>query len=279
MSMSRSKLGGLDPRGGRTSRDRSTAERTSEASADVPAFERNISAFIAGTLGREIVGGVYPVGSLLPSVDETCARFSASRTALREAYSVLAAKALIAARPKVGTRVRPRSDWNMFDPDVLAWHIQSVPTQKFVADLFVLREMVEPAAAALAASLRSQATVDRIADAYARMQRFKDGSGDLIEADLQFHSAILEATANPFLTALSGSIHASLQCTFRYSWEGAARIQESRLLQHGGILSAIRDGLPEVAKDRMTTLLRDSLNDVKKYFRKHGAAASERAKP
>ena len=77
------------------------------------------------------------------------------------------------------------------------------------------------------------------------MERFKDGSGELIEADLDFHMGILGATDNPFLTALGGLIHASLQCAFRYSWEGAARIHDSRLLQHGAILEAIRAGEPE----------------------------------
>ena len=31
------------------------------------AFERNIYAHLAGRLGQEIVGGVYPPGSLLPN--------------------------------------------------------------------------------------------------------------------------------------------------------------------------------------------------------------------
>ena len=44
--------------------------------------------------------------------------------------------------------------------------------------------------------LESRATVDRIAEAYGRMDRFKHGAGDLIGADLDFHMAILEATDN-----------------------------------------------------------------------------------
>ena len=99
---------------------------------DVP-LERNIHAYLTGKLGREIVGGTFPPGALLPNAFEMCARFSVSRTALREAYSMLTAKALIVARPKVGTRVRPKADWNMLDPEVLAWHIQTVPTEEFVA--------------------------------------------------------------------------------------------------------------------------------------------------
>ncbi len=141
-----------------------------------------------------------------------CARvFPCSRTALREAYSILSAKALIVARPKIGTRVRPKSDWNLLDPEVLAWHLQATPNEHFVDDLFVLRQMVEPAAAALAASLHSPATIDRIAEAYGRMERFKNGAGDLIGADLDFHMAILEASENRFLAALGGLIHTALE--------------------------------------------------------------------
>ena len=238
------------------------------------AFERNIYSRLAGKLGQEIVAGVYPPGSLLPSAIEMCARFSVSRTALREAYSILSAKGLIFARPKIGTRVRPKTDWNLLDPEVLAWHLQSTPNEQFVDDLFVLREMVEPPAAALAASLRSRAIVDRIAEAYGRMERFKSGAGDLIGADLDFHMAIIEATDNRFLAALGGLIHTALECTFRLSWQGAARIQDDRLFQHRGILEAIRDGAPDLARERMAELLRDSIGDVREYLRQRDGAAS-----
>ena len=65
---------------------------------------------------------------------------------------------------------------------------------------------------------------------------------------------------------------------FRYSWEGAARIQDDRLHQHRGIFEAIRDGSPELAKIRMTELLADSMNDVRQYLRQRDAA-SEPAAP
>ena len=246
-------------------------ERAAPFAATREAIERNLSDQVAAALGREIVRGLHPPGSQLPNAAEMCARFKVSRTALREAYSLLSAKALIAARPKTGTRVRPRQEWNLFDPDVLAWHLQSEPTGAFIADLFVLRQMVEPAAAALAAQSRARPTIERIAEAYARMERFKDGSGELIEADLDFHMGILGATDNPFLTALGGLIHASLQCAFRFSWEGAARIHVSRLLQHGAILEAIRAGEPDAARERMRELLSDSLEDVRVFFGKRKA--------
>jgi GntR family transcriptional regulator, galactonate operon transcriptional repressor len=236
-------------------------------------FDRNMHSYLANKLGQEIVGGIYPPGSLLPNEVEMRARFSVSRTTLREAYSALTAKALIVARPKVGTRVRPRADWNMLDPEVLAWHLQAAPTEEFVTELFVLRQMIEPASAALAASERERATIDRIAAAYAEMERFKDGDGDLIAADLQFHLAILEATGNRFIGALGGLIHAALVTTFRLSWEGAARMRDDRLHEHRAVFEAIRDGLPEVARQRMSDLLHDSIADVREFLRHHDSAS------
>ena len=130
--------------------------------------------------------------------------------------------------------------------------------------------MVEPAAAALAAASPSDTTVERIADAYRRMERFKNGTGDLIVADLEFHTGILRATNNQFLAALVGLIHAALKCAFEFSWQGAAHIQDDRLLQHKAIFEAIRDRDPERARDSMAELLRDSIEDVRGYLRQRG---------
>ncbi len=118
--------------------------------------------------------------------------------------------------------------------------------------------MVEPVAAALAASTASRDTIDRIAAAYADMERYKDGAGNLIAADLEFHLGILDATGNRFIGALGSLIHAALVSTFRLSWEGAARIQDDRLRQHRAIFEAIRDGLSDDARERMVELLRGS---------------------
>ena len=118
---------------------------TGEALRIVPGrgaeLERNIRGYLAATLGREIAGGVYPPGSLLPTIAELRERFGVSRTALREAYSLLTAKSPILARPKVGTWVTPRSEWHIFDPDVLAWHLEAGPSEQFIADLYALRQI------------------------------------------------------------------------------------------------------------------------------------------
>lgn len=261
----------------RLASSRPAGSRVGRQGRNDPAFERNIYSQLAGRLGQEIVAGVYPPGSLLPNAQDMCARFSVSRTALREAYSILSAKALILARPKIGTRVRPKSEWNLLDPEVLAWHLAATPSEHLVDELFALRQMVEPPAVALAAAAPSRETVRMIAEAYERMERFKNGEGDLIGADLDFHMAILEASGNRFLAALGGLIQTALECTFRLSWRGAAGIQDNRLLQHREVFEAIRDAAPDRARERMEELLRDSIGDVWEYLRQRDEAASAAA--
>jgi GntR family galactonate operon transcriptional repressor len=273
------------PKTGALTRYRSSSGRVPlgrvarQGHAQDPELGRNIYSRVAGRLGQDIVAGVYPPGTLLPTSAEMCARFSVSRTALREAYSILSAKGLIVARPKIGTRVRATAEWNLLDSEVLAWHLHATPNEHFIDDLFVLRQMVEPAAAALAASLRSPATVTRIEEAYSRMEQFKNGAGDLIGADLDFHMAILEASDNRFLAALGGLIHAALEATFRLSWRGAARIQEARLFQHRAVFGAIREGDAELARTAMAELLRDSIGDVREYLSQRDAGLRGRPKP
>jgi len=271
--------GGDDP----SRRDRRGLARTSASPRGAPRppgagrgarSERSVTGQLAGRLGQEIVAGAHGAGALLPNAQEMCARFSVSRTALREAYSVLSAKGLIVARPKIGTRVRPRSEWNLLDPDVIAWHLVATPSEHLVDELFALRQMVEPPAAALAASAAGRDTVERIAEAYGRMERFRNGAGDLVGADLDFHMAILEASGNRFLAALGALIHAALECTFRLSWRGAAGIEENRLAQHREVFEAIRDRAPGRAAERMAALLGDSIGDVREYLRQREAAVA-----
>ncbi len=249
---------------------RPAAPATRETEGRAPT--RRSDALLAARLGRDIVNGVFLAGSLLPSAAEMGKRFSASRTALREAYSKLSGKGLIVARPKVGTRVRPRADWNLLDPDVLAWRLSSEPEGHFVDDLFTLRRAIEPVAAEIAATSRTPDSLARIAEAFGRMERFKNGDGDLIGADVDFHVAILAATGNHFIAALGGLIQAALECSFRFTWIGAASIRDDRLEQHRGILAAISEGASGPARARMVELLNDSLDDMRKFRESRGRA-------
>jgi DNA-binding GntR family transcriptional regulator len=75
---------------------------------------------VARTLRKEIVDGVYPVGSQLPTEHELCERFAVSRYTVREALRRLREDNLVASRPRAGTMVVPRSVTNSYAQDVMS---------------------------------------------------------------------------------------------------------------------------------------------------------------
>jgi GntR family transcriptional regulator len=75
---------------------------------------------VASALKQQIVGGVYPVGSQLPTEDVLCARFSVSRYTVREALRRLREDNLVASRQGAGTIVVPRVSTSSYVQDVVS---------------------------------------------------------------------------------------------------------------------------------------------------------------
>lgn len=75
---------------------------------------------VARTLRKEIVDGVYPVGSQLPTEHELCDRFSVSRYTVREALRRLRDDNLVSSRPRTGTLVVPRPASSSYAQDVMS---------------------------------------------------------------------------------------------------------------------------------------------------------------
>lgn len=75
---------------------------------------------VARALRKEIVDGVYPVGSQLPTEHELCQRFSVSRYTVREALRRLREDNLVSSRPRAGTTVVPRQAVHAYAQDVVS---------------------------------------------------------------------------------------------------------------------------------------------------------------
>ncbi|WP_396917466.1 GntR family transcriptional regulator [Mycolicibacterium sp.] len=75
---------------------------------------------VARALRKEIVDGVYPVGSQLPTEHELCERFEVSRYTIREALRRLRDDNLVTSRPRAGTVVVPRAATNSYAQDVMS---------------------------------------------------------------------------------------------------------------------------------------------------------------
>ncbi|MCJ2048605.1 FadR/GntR family transcriptional regulator [Methylobacterium sp. J-070] len=227
---------------------------------------RRIHGSVARDLGIAILGGRYAPGDVLPGEIEFSEQLKVSRTAYREAIRILSAKGLVESRPRTGTRVSQRSRWNLLDPDILAWAFQAEPSEAFIRDLFELRMIVEPAAAALAAERRSGLDIARMGHALEEMGRHGLATEAGRAADQAFHNAILEAARNGPLMALSSSIAAAVTWTtiFKHRRKGLPR---DAMPDHRLLYEAIVAGEPEAARQTMTELIRFALADTEMAMR------------
>lgn len=221
---------------------------------------RSLHGQVAHEIGARIIRGELAPGDTLPNESDLSLELQVSRTALREAIKLLAAKGLVESRPKTGTRIRPRSSWNMLDPDVLSWFLSDAAFEDYADDLFEMRRVIEPSAAAIAAGRADEAAIGAIEKAYEDMVAAGEDIEAGVEPDLRFHQAILAATGNEFLAPLGALIDSALATSFRISSSHPGAKLNS-LPRHEDVLKAITAGDAEGARKAMDVLLSDAMDD------------------
>lgn len=137
-----------------------------------PRVRHNVTAAI----GRDICGGRFPPGTVLPRESDLCETYGVSRTVIRESLKVLETKGLVRGRPRVGTLVCDRADWNVLDAQILEWMGPDVLSAELLRSILEARRTVEPAAAFLAAA---RATAQDIADLERACDEMGEAEGDL----------------------------------------------------------------------------------------------------
>jgi DNA-binding FadR family transcriptional regulator len=190
-----------------------------------------------------------------------------SRTVVREAIKVLAAKGLVESRPKVGTRVRPRRDWNLLDPDLLAWQIEAGPDPHFLEQALELRRIIEPAAARLAAERAADEQIAALYEAYEAMAAAGDDLDAFMEPDLRFHRLLLEAGQNELLEHMNEIFTAVLHTIFAYS-SSSSRAYPSAARRHRAIVKAIEARDPDAAEQSVLRLIDDTKKNLASALRR-----------
>lgn len=208
-----------------------------------------------------IVSGRYAPGDVLDGEIASSEQLSVSRAAYREAVRILAAKGLVDARPKIGTRVNPRSKWNWLDPDILEWIFQSEPERSVLDGLFELRDLVEPGAADLAARRRTAAQLKTLRRFLDQMRRHTLSTEEGRRADLGFHAALLDATHNPFLIALATSVGAAVHATTVFK-QRERPLRRDPIPDHERVYEAIAEKDPGRAQEAMRSLIKLARSDT-----------------
>jgi DNA-binding FadR family transcriptional regulator len=216
-------------------------------------------------LGRRIVSGELTDGSQLPNEAELAAQLKVSRGGIREAVKALAAKGLVEPRPRLGTRVLPREQWNLMDPEVITWHHGSAPPG-FLTDLLELRMLVEPGAAELAASRATAEQLDILENAYRSMAdhalRLPDSEDEFGRADLTFHLTLLRASGNPLIEQLGRVLEPSLHHGMHASSHAPGGVAAT-LPMHRAVLLAVRGRKGTAAGRAMRKLIEATTDTVR----------------
>lgn len=208
---------------------------SSAQSARRPRVRRNVTASIA----EDICSERYLSGSTLPRENDLCAIYGVSRTVIRESLKVLESKGLVRGKPRIGTTVCDKDDWNILDQDVLEWMGPYIAQFDILGSILEARRTIEPAAAEYAAE---RATAQEIADLDNAWRQMRDSSDDpegFTEADVTFHKILLSASHNQVFRRLSSAMHAGIKYTLHAS-NVAAHSRDEAIMVHGELVEALR---------------------------------------
>lgn len=147
----------------------------------------------AELLLARIRGGEWPLGHRLPGETTLAAQLGVGRSTVREAIRELAGKGVLASRQGAGvfvTALDVSEEWDI------------VLRRATIASVIEARIAIEAEAAALAAHRRTPADLRAIRRALAARSVEGQTIAEYVDADMEFHRAVLVAAHNDILVQL-----------------------------------------------------------------------------
>jgi GntR family transcriptional repressor for pyruvate dehydrogenase complex len=209
-----------------------------------------------------IASGEWGPGTRLPRENDLARQLGLSRNSLREAVRALSLARVLEVRQGDGTYVSSLDAGELLEPTLSATNLLRGRT---VLELFEVRRMLEPEAAAVAAQRADAALIAALRSELDRMIAAGDDAEELVEADAAFHDVIARAPGNGVLRALLRSLSTS---TARARlWHGIAERGALDLAreEHARIYDAVAAGDADLA--RAAALMHIATNE--RWLREH----------
>ena len=231
------------------------------------ASRKRLPEAIADALQEDILG--LSVGDRLPTEVEIAARFDVSRTVVREAAKLLVQRGLVAISPGRGMTVARFDGRFIADQYALLLRLSEGTFEQ----LLELRLVLEVEMAALAAARRSPVEVEQLHAVNERLESALDRKPDFLDADLEFHELVAQASRNPFFSLVIRPINGFLKDAYAegpgYPSEASQTIEE-----HFEIAAAIEAGDPARARFATEKHLRRVVQNRSRFL-----AAERRSAP
>ncbi len=157
---------------------------------------------VANQLEQEILTGKLAAGELLPSERELSSTLGVSRSVVREALGRLSSLGLVRATHGSGTRVEAPDSKQV----VVGFQRLLTRPDYRLEDLSTVRLPLETAIAAAAALRRGDEHLERLRQTQSILGDPARSLEEHVQADLNFHATLAEATGNPLFQVVLAPI-------------------------------------------------------------------------
>jgi GntR family transcriptional repressor for pyruvate dehydrogenase complex len=178
-----------------------------------PVERETVIEMVAGRIEALVRAGDLGRGSRLPSEPRLAEMLQVSRASLREALKGMVFLGLLKARPGDGTYLQPSLT------SMASRHFQWMLLLQEIKylEIYELREILEPAAAALAARRATRDDLEQMQGALDGMKAAARDPEDFIKHEMEFHNAITRASKN-------AAIQSTMQMMYGALSEGRHRV-------------------------------------------------------
>ncbi|MER6943079.1 FadR/GntR family transcriptional regulator [Nonomuraea sp. NPDC000554] len=213
-----------------------------------------LSKSVADDLLARIAGGEFRPGDTLPSELALTVAYGVGRNTVREAMQSLRALGLVEIRPRLGARVLASRAENALASSA----ISALLRDQTVHELYEVRLILEPAAAAKAAVNRTDEDLRAIKQALGRFRVAYELGAPSWKEDIEFHQAVAEASGNSVLSRLLAPM-ADLLSNARQATSAIPAAAERALHEHEAIAVAIEARSGRQARTAMATHVRSAI--------------------
>lgn len=207
-----------------------------------------LSKAIADDLLARITRGEYKAGDRLPSEHVLMAQYGVGRNTVREAMESLRTLGLVDIRPRLGARVLDTAGRNALASSAVSMLLGD----HTVNELYEVRLILEPAAAAMAAKHRTDEDLLALRRARTHYRLAYEIGTPVWEADIEFHDAVAAASGNAVLPKVLAPVSDLLHNARQATGTVPAAV-ELALRQHEEIAAAIEARASRRARRAMAT--------------------------
>ena len=227
-------------------------------------------------LGQAICEGRMPADSTF-TAEALENKYHVSRSVIRESLRALEAMGMVTSKRRVGNRVLPITDWNVYDLRVIRWRLAGKGRLDQLRSLTQLRTAIEPEAARLAASRAELGQASDLVGLSGRLWAAgRAGDQELFLAiDVQFHALVMEMSGNEMFTRLSNLVSEVLIGRTNYGLMPKFPHDEA-LQMHVDVANGIQSGNAETAASAMVGIMHRTEKEMAQIWeQKSGGAAGQ----